>query len=99
MGPVAIDFKDGCLSVNSAFALTDRKRGTVVPSTSGGKLGKFVDYVKTNNKLEQLEHLGSEDAPPPPPPPTPPPHHLMITHSTESYWIPSQKKTKSKLQI
>ena len=23
----------------------------------------------------------------------------MITHTTESYWIPSQKKTKSKLQI
>ena len=23
----------------------------------------------------------------------------MITHSIESYWIPSQKKTKSKLQI
>ena len=28
----------------------------------------------------------------PPPPP-------MITHTIESYWIPSQKKTKSKLQI
>ena len=24
---------------------------------------------------------------------------LMITHTIESYWIPSQKKTKSKLQI
>ena len=23
----------------------------------------------------------------------------MITHTTESYWIPSQKKAKSKLQI
>ena len=23
----------------------------------------------------------------------------MITHTIESYWIPSQKKTKSKLQI
>ena len=31
-----------------------------------------------------------------PPPPPPPP---MITHNIESYWIPSQKKTKSKLQI
>ena len=27
------------------------------------------------------------------------PHRLMITHSIESYWIPSQKKTKSKFQI
>ena len=27
------------------------------------------------------------------------PRHLMITHIIESYWIPSQKKTKSKLQI
>ena len=40
-------------------------------------------------KLEQLERLRSEDTP----------HRLMITHSIESYWIPSQKKTKSKLQI
>ena len=37
---------------------------------------------------EQLECLRSEDT-----------HLLMITHTTESYWIPSQKKTKSKLQI
>ena len=28
-----------------------------------------------------------------------PPNRLMITHTIESYWIPSQKKTKSKLQI
>ena len=40
-------------------------------------------------QLEQLERLHSEDTP----------HHLMITHTIESYWIPSQKKTKSKLQI
>ena len=25
--------------------------------------------------------------------------HLMVTHTIKSYWIPSQKKTKSKLQI
>ena len=41
------------------------------------------------SELEQLECLLSEDTP----------HHLMITHTIESYWIPSQKKTKSKLQI
>ena len=40
-------------------------------------------------KLEQLERLRSEDTP----------HRLMITHTIESYWIPSQKNTKSKLQI
>ena len=40
-------------------------------------------------KLEQLEHLRSEETP----------RRLMITHTIESYWIPSQKKTKSKLQI
>ena len=39
-------------------------------------------------QLEQLERLRSEDTP----------HRLMITHTIESYWIPSQKKTKSKLQ-
>ena len=27
------------------------------------------------------------------------PRRLMITHTIESYWIPSQKKTKSNLQI
>ena len=41
------------------------------------------------NKLEQLERLRSEDTP----------RRLMITHTIESYWIPSQKKTNSKLQI
>ena len=40
-------------------------------------------------ELEQVEHLRSEDTP----------RRLMITHTIESYWIPSQKKTKSKLQI
>ena len=43
----------------------------------------------TEYKLEQLERLRSEDTP----------RHLMITHTIESYWIPRQKKTKSKLQI
>ena len=38
---------------------------------------------------EPLERLRSEDTP----------CRLMITHTNESYWIPSQKKTKSKLQI
>ena len=33
-------------------------------------------------KLEQLERLRSEDTP----------RRLMITHTIESYWIPSQKK-------
>ena len=40
-------------------------------------------------KLEQLERLRSEDTP----------RRLMITHTIESYWIQSQKETKSKLQI
>ena len=40
-------------------------------------------------KLEQLERLRSEDTP----------RRLMITHTIESYWIPSQKKTKSKSHI
>ena len=35
-------------------------------------------------ELEQLESLRSEDTP----------GRLMITHIIESYWIPSQKKTK-----
>ena len=38
-------------------------------------------------KLEQLERLRSEDTP----------RRLIITHTIESYWIPSQKMTKSKL--
>ena len=43
----------------------------------------------SNKELEQLERLRSEDTP----------RRLMITHTIESYWIPSEKKTKSKLQI
>ena len=37
----------------------------------------------------QLERLRSEDTP----------RRLMITNTIESYWIPSQEMTKSKLQI
>ena len=44
-------------------------------------------YQSFMYKLEQLERLRSEDTP----------RRLMITHTIESYWIPSQKKTKSKL--
>ena len=40
-------------------------------------------------ELEQLERLHSEDTP----------CRLMITHTIDSYWIPSRKKTKSKLYI
>ena len=40
-------------------------------------------------QLEQLELLRSEDSP----------RRPMITHTMDSYWNPSQKKTKSKLQI
>ena len=56
------------------------------------KIRQFVlgyDWTTFWNKLEQLERLHSEDTP----------RRLMITHTIESYWIPSQKKTKSKLQI
>ena len=41
------------------------------------------------NELEQLERLLSEDNT----------RRPMITHTIDSYWIPSQNKTKSKLQI
>ena len=51
-------------------------------------LGNWDIFV-SHYKLEQLQHLRSEDTP----------HRLMITHTIESYWIPSQKKIKSKLQI
>ena len=48
------------------------------------------DYEASSfDKLGQLERLRSEDTP----------RRLMITNTVESYWIPSQKKTKSKLQI
>ena len=43
----------------------------------------------TSVELEQLERLRSEDIP----------RRLMITHTIESYWIPSQKKTKTRKQI
>ena len=44
---------------------------------------------KADFKLEQPERLHSEDTP----------RRLMITDTIESYWISSQKKIKSKLQI
>ena len=40
-------------------------------------------------ELEQLECLRSEDTP----------HRPMNTHTIDSYWNPSQNKTKSKLQV
>ena len=42
-----------------------------------------------NEQLQQQERLCSEDTH----------HRLMITHTIESFWMPSQKKTKSKSQI
>ena len=57
----------------------------------------LITYLASSNyltnaellQLDQLECLRPDDTP----------CHLMITHTIESYWIPSQKKTKSKLQI
>ena len=40
-------------------------------------------------ELEQLKRLRSDDTP----------RRPMITHTIDSYWIPSQNKTNSKLQI
>ena len=59
------------------------------PHTWKGKRWVRERLRLTQIKLEQLERLRSEDTP----------RRLMITHTIESYWIPSQKKTKSKLQI
>ena len=39
-------------------------------------------------ELEQLERLRSEDTP----------RRLMITHTIESYWIPSKKNRSKTLQ-
>ena len=39
-------------------------------------------------QLEQLERLRSEDTP----------RRLMITHTIESYWIPSQKNYRSRTE-
>ena len=47
------------------------------------------NYTNSLHKLEQLQRLRSEDTP----------RRRMITHTIESYWIPSHKKTKSKLQF
>ena len=46
----------------------------------------FVSMIKhrTYDKLEQLEHLRSEDTP----------RRFMITHTIESCWIPSQNKVE-----
>ena len=51
----------------------------------------FIEVYADINifKLEQLERLRSEDTP----------RRLMFTHTIKLYWIPSQKKTKSKWQI
>ena len=48
---------------------------------------KCYEVYEEQQQLEQLERLRSVDTP----------RRLMITHTIESYWIPSQKNTKSKL--
>ena len=67
--------KDGCLSVNSAFALTDRKRGPIVSCTSGQKPGKFVHFVKTNNKQTLLFQS----------------HVLYLRHNIQEIHFPDRK--------
>ena len=59
---------------------------SLLPSSGGECINFKYNAVEL---LEQLERLRSEDTP----------RRLMITHTIESYWIPSQGKTKSKLQI
>ena len=45
-------------------------------------------WLGTQTKLEQLERLRSEDTP----------RRLMITHTIESYWIPSKKNNRSRTE-
>ena len=53
-------------------------------------LGNIFTYLHIWNifKLEQLGRLRSEDTP----------RRLMITHTIESYWIPSQKNYRSRTE-
>ena len=55
------------------------------------KIYIMMFFTRNSNltELEQLECLHSKDTT----------RRPMIIHTIESYWIPSQKKTKSKLQI
>ena len=62
---------------------TDSGNGVLPENT------KPIPEPMSTNVDHQLECLHSEDTP----------RRLMITHTIESYWIPSQKKTKWKLQI
>ena len=50
------------------------------------KIHMNMSYIQY--KLEQLECLRSEDTP----------RRLMITHTIESYWIPSQKNYRSRTE-
>ena len=62
------------------------------PATFFQHCSKFLNSIflpRDCYKLEHLECLRSEDTP----------RRLIITHTIESYWIPSQKMTKWKLQI
>ena len=61
----------------------------IFPHTDNPQSTGYNKPKKKQLKLEQLERLRSEDTP----------RRLMITHTIESYWIPSQKRTKSKLKI
>ena len=47
-----------------------------------------MSFKITYSKLEQLERLRSEDTP----------RRLMITHTIESYWIPSQENNRSRTE-
>ena len=82
--------------LNKHNIVTPHFTGSMCPSESCHKGISPDEYGWYNGclsvpglKLEQLECLRSEDTL----------CHLMITHTIESYWILSQKKTKSKLQI
>ena len=55
---------------------------TIQNNVSLFSMGKNLNYLhQFSIKLEQLERLRSEGTP----------RRLMITHTIESYWIPSQK--------
>ena len=85
-----INKKNSCIQ---GFAVTSPKSSTLFLVASPTYPDNFMNisscifkFLPDRNELEQIERLHSEETR----------RRLLIIHINESYWIPSQKKTKSK---
>ena len=84
---IAICTVASVLAVNQCAGVSFQPYPTLVPASCWMKVRIFLHLSSSETRTTRTPAFWGY------------PHRLMISHTIESYWIPSQKKTKSKLQV